>query len=151
MKYLGHNLLKHEYMLYMANFHWYIFIPGIFLYLIAIAIFITNDLTWFLYGIYIIGLAMFALLMPIIINLTTELTITSKRVIYKSGLLSRTTVELNHNIIDSISVNQNILGRILGYGTLIFRGTGGEKTEVAGICKPLEFEKDAKRTIEFKS
>jgi len=64
--------LKSEYMLYIASFHWYIFIPGLLLYLFAITLFIVNDLLWFIFGVYIIGLALLSLLVPTIVNITKE-------------------------------------------------------------------------------
>jgi len=140
--------MKSEHMMYIANFHWYIFVPGLLLYLISIALFIVNDLLWFIFGTYVLGLAFLFLLIPIIVNITKELTITSKHIIYKTGLISRRTIELNHSVIKSLQVKQNIFGRILGFGTIIFNITSGGKTEISGICKPLEFEKDARTTIE---
>jgi len=134
-------------MLYIASFHWYIFIPGLLLYLFAITLFIVNDLLWFIFGVYIIGLALLSLLVPTIVNITKELTLTSKRIIFKTGFFRRNTVELNLCKIQSLHVEQNFFGRILGYGTIIFNVTDGGKTEISGICKPLEFEKDARITI----
>lgn len=149
MKYSGSNLLKNEHLLYIGNFHWYIYIPGIFLYLFAIAIFMVNDYIWFMFGVYIIGLAILFLLLSIIVNITKELNVTSTRVIFKTGLINRNTVELNHDKIKSLNVDQGLVGHILGYGTLVFNGTGGEKIEISGICKPLEFRKYTKETIDL--
>jgi len=42
------EVMKSEHMMYIANFHWYIFVPGLLLYLISIALFIVNDLLWFI-------------------------------------------------------------------------------------------------------
>jgi uncharacterized membrane protein YdbT with pleckstrin-like domain len=140
--------MKSEHMMHIANFHWYIFVPGLLLYLISIALFIVNDLLWFIFGMYVLGLAFLFLLIPIIVNITKELTITSKHIIFKTGLISRQTIKLNHSTINSLQVKQNIFGRIFGFGTIIFNVTGGEKTEISGICKPLEFEKDARTTID---
>ena len=46
---------------------------------------------------------------------TTELAITNKRVIAKFGLISRSTIEINIHKIESIQVNQGILGRIFNF------------------------------------
>jgi len=100
-----------------------------------------------IFGVYIIGLALLSLLVPTIVNITKELTLTSKRIIFKTGLIRRNTVELNLCKIQSLHVEQNFFGRILGYGTIIFNVTDGGKTKISGICKPLEFEKDARITI----
>lgn len=56
---------------------------------------------------------------------TNELAITNQRIIGKKGLISRETVELKYEKIESISVMQSILGRISKFGTIVVRGTGG--------------------------
>jgi uncharacterized membrane protein YdbT with pleckstrin-like domain len=70
---------------------------------------------------------------------TTELAITDHRVIYKTGLLSRHTIEMNRDKVESVDVDQTILGRIFGYGTIIVRGTGGSLEPIRNIGDPLTF------------
>jgi uncharacterized membrane protein YdbT with pleckstrin-like domain len=78
---------------------------------------------------------------PIIDKYTDEFVITNKRVIIKTGLISRKTFEMNHSKIESINVNQGILGRILGYGSIQIVGSGGTKEVFPNIQSPLEFRK----------
>ena len=148
MKFLNQNLLSNEYLLFIVNFHWYVFIPGILLYFFSIGIFILDEFIWFLIGTYIMGLAIISLLIPIIVNITKELVITSKHVIFKTGLISKSTIKLNYQKIEGFSVNQNMFGHILGFGTLIFNIQGGKKTIISGICKPLEFEEEIRKLID---
>ena len=54
----------------------------------------------------------------------TEIVVTDRRVIFKRGLLSRHTVEMNVSKIETVDVEQGLSGRIWGYGTLLIRGTG---------------------------
>jgi uncharacterized membrane protein YdbT with pleckstrin-like domain len=70
---------------------------------------------------------------------TTELAVTDHRVIYKSGLLSRHTIEMNRDKVESVDVDQSLLGRIFGYGTVIVRGTGGSLEPIRNIGDPLTF------------
>jgi uncharacterized membrane protein YdbT with pleckstrin-like domain len=70
---------------------------------------------------------------------TTELAITNHRVIYKTGLLRRHTIEMNRDKVESVDVDQTILARILGYGTIIVRGTGGSLEPIRNISAPLAF------------
>lgn len=79
---------------------------------------------------------------------TTELVVTSKRVIAKVGLIRRATLELNHSKVESMNVSQSTLGRIIGYGTIVVNGTGGGATPVPGIDNPLEFRRKAMQTID---
>lgn len=72
---------------------------------------------------------------------TTELAVTNKRVIAKFGFISRHTIEMNINKVESIQVTQSILGRILNYGTLIIAGTGSQQAPIPGISDPMGFRK----------
>jgi uncharacterized membrane protein YdbT with pleckstrin-like domain len=84
-------------------------------------------------------LALSAALRAFIRRATTELAVTDHRVIYKSGLLSRHTIEMNRDKVESVDVDQSLLGRILGYGTVIVRGTGGSLEPIRNIGDPLRF------------
>jgi uncharacterized membrane protein YdbT with pleckstrin-like domain len=73
--------------------------------------------------------------------------ITNKRVILKSGLFHRRTLELFLNKIESVSVDQGLMGRILGYGGIDVRGTGGTMEPFDKITRPLEFRKQIQEYI----
>ncbi|HEX9463888.1 MAG TPA: PH domain-containing protein [Alphaproteobacteria bacterium] len=70
---------------------------------------------------------------------TTEIAVTTRRVIYKTGVIRRLTSELSVEKIETVLVEQGILGRILNYGTVIIRGTGGGLEPVQNIDDPLTF------------
>ena len=72
---------------------------------------------------------------------TTELAITTKRVIVKIGLIRRQTIELNLSKVESIQVDQSILGRVFNYGSLVISGAGNPQAPIAGVSKPMEFRK----------
>ena len=72
---------------------------------------------------------------------TTELAITNRRVIAKFGFISRRTVELNINKVESIQVDQGVLGRIFNYGTLMIAGTGSSQAPIVGISSPMDFRR----------
>lgn len=69
----------------------------------------------------------------------TEMAVTNKRVIVKSGLADRRTTEILLSRIESVVVNEPAVGRILGYGTVIVRGTGGTPEVFQKIQNPLKF------------
>ncbi|TMQ59398.1 MAG: hypothetical protein E6K76_04845 [Candidatus Eisenbacteria bacterium] len=71
----------------------------------------------------------------------TEIAVTNKRVLIKTGLLSRRTIELLISKIESIGVDESPFGRILGFGTVIVRGTGGTPESFDRIAHPLEFRR----------
>lgn len=113
--YVDSNLVKDEYVVYEGNNHWINFISL---------------------------RAIFSLfLLPLIDNWTSEYAITNKRVIIKVGLIRRRTVEMNVQKVESISVNQSIMGRILGYGDITVVGTGASRETFEQISKPIKFRK----------
>ncbi len=73
--------------------------------------------------------------------LTTELAITNKRVIAKFGLISRSTIEINLQKIESIQVNQGILGRVFNFGSIVVSGAGNPQAPIPGISGPLQFRR----------
>jgi uncharacterized membrane protein YdbT with pleckstrin-like domain len=67
----------------------------------------------------------------------TELSVTNHRVIYKSGFIRRHTVEMNMDKVETVNVNQSILGRLLGYGSIQVLGTGQGIGGLRRIAAPL--------------
>ncbi|WP_342243230.1 PH domain-containing protein [Pseudomonas sp. OTU5201] len=72
---------------------------------------------------------------------TTELAITNKRVIAKTGLISRTSIEINLSKIESVQVKQSIFGRIFNYGSILVSGGGYPQAPIPGISNPLIFRR----------
>ena len=72
---------------------------------------------------------------------TTELAITTKRVIVKHGFIRRRTVEINIAKVESIQVDQEILGRMFNFGTLVIAGAGDPQAPVSGISAPMDFRR----------
>ncbi len=77
----------------------------------------------------------------------TEMAVTNKRVIVKTGLAERRTTEILLSRIESVVVDEPAMGRILGYGTVIVRGTGGTPEVFEKIYRPLEFREQVQRQI----
>ena len=116
-KYIDNNLIKDEYIVYETNYHWILYFNHL----------ISSVITL---GIY-----------PYLVSKFSEFGITNKRLIIKTGILSRRTLELNLSKIESVNVNQSILGRMLGYGSLGVIGTGGTKEVFVKINNPIQFRK----------
>ena len=68
---------------------------------------------------------------------TTELAITDRRVIYKTGFIKRITAEMNMGKVETVQVDQPVLGRLLNYGTIHIRGTGTGIEHLDHIADPL--------------
>jgi uncharacterized membrane protein YdbT with pleckstrin-like domain len=147
MKYVERVLQPDETVLYAASLHWLIYLKAIVLLVMAVAAAVATR--FFIDETVVIGLfvaaallALFALVSGLSASIqraTTELAVTDRRVIYKTGIFQRQTVEINRSKVETVGVNQSILGRILGYGTIIVRGTGGSMEPIPYIGDPLTF------------
>jgi uncharacterized membrane protein YdbT with pleckstrin-like domain len=72
-------------------------------------------------------------------RLSTELAVTNRRVIHKTGIFSRSSQEMNREKVESVDVQQSLPGRIFGYGTILVRGVGSSWEPFAHIADPLAF------------
>lgn len=77
----------------------------------------------------------------IIRRLATEVAVSNRRVLIKTGLLSRRSVEVLLPKVESIGVEESFFGRILGYGSVIVRGTGGTFETFDKIAHPNELRR----------
>lgn len=125
MSYVDSSLLTNEVVIYQGRVSWWsAFWPifwGIFL------------------GIFtIIG---FLVMVPAIFRImTTEIAITDKRIILKTGFISREVLELRLRQVEGITVNRSITGRILGFGDITVRGYSSIMT-VKGIATPEQYRR----------
>ena len=87
------------------------------------------------------GLGLVFLVMAYVRYKSTELAVTTKRVIVKHGFIRRQTVEINLSKVESIQVDQGVLGRLFNFGTLVISGTGTSHAPIAGISEPMGFRK----------
>lgn len=73
---------------------------------------------------------------------STEQGVTNKRIIYKHGIISRKTDEMRLSAIESIIIKQGILGRILGYGTVIVTGRGAGDVVIKWMADPMRVKRE---------
>jgi uncharacterized membrane protein YdbT with pleckstrin-like domain len=85
-----------------------------------------------LLGILVIAIAL-------IRRASTELAVTSHRIIAKFGFIRRSTIEINLAKIESVRVEQSVPGRIFNYGTIIVTGTGSTMDPIPYIADPIRF------------
>lgn len=65
------------------------------------------------------------------------ISVTNHRLICRSGLIGRHTVEMNLDKIESVDVDQSVLGRIFDFGTVTVRGVGTTIDPIRGIANPV--------------
>ncbi len=162
MSYVEDNLMPNEKVLFKARIHPAVFLPAVVSFLffvlvtfLALGIDSRRDpttsssalmLTCFsgLLFIYAIGLAIQAG----ILLATTEFAVTNQRVIAKRGFIRRHTMEMLLQKVESVSVSQNILGRMLNFGTITVTGTGGTQEGFRSIVEPLTVRKKIYKVLE---
>ncbi len=152
MSYVANNLLPNETIVKQAEIHWSIYIGAITMTVIFLPIVFAmatgaENIPFDTFCI-ILALLVFPWLWAYITKFSTELAVTNKRVIAKKGLISRKTIELNLNKVESLTINQGIIGRLFNCGTLIINGTGGVRTPFKAIDDPLSFRKAVNEQIE---
>ena len=147
MKYVERVLQPDETVVYLTSLHWLIYSRAVLLALLAAVCLIASGqvggqaaaIALEMVGGVLALLAALSGLRAVIMRATTELAITDRRVIYKTGIFQRHTLEMNRSKIETVGVDQSILGRVLGYGTIIVRGTGGSFEPIPFIGEPLTF------------
>ncbi|MGA8689135.1 MAG: PH domain-containing protein [Methyloceanibacter sp.] len=76
------------------------------------------------------------------IRWTNEIVVTDRRVIYAQGFIQRHTVEVHMDKIESVDVDQTLMGRILDYGDVTIRGTGTTLEPIRDVDRPLAFRNE---------
>ena len=145
MGYVDAHLLPGESVTYRARRHWLIFAwPALFVAVGLLGLLLFGALDAWPEGRWIAPLAAFALaavfgVKPTVEYLTSEFAVTNKRVVTKVGLVERDSQETLLSKIETIGVDQTLMGRLLGYGTVTIVGTGGSREPFALIARPLEW------------
>lgn len=98
----------------------------------------------------IIAIGTLHLLYGFIRQISTELVVTNQRVIAKYGLISVTTYELMLNKVEGANIEQSITGRLLGYGTVMVKGTGGGISPIDHVANPYKFHNYLMHAVERK-
>jgi uncharacterized membrane protein YdbT with pleckstrin-like domain len=148
MGYVEEVLQPDEIVRFRTNYHWVKSAPGLGLLVLAILFYwwAGRPSTW--YGVWMtLALLSFAGAAILLAKAwyerwITEIAVTDRRVIYKTGFLSRDTDEMPLNKVENIEVSQSILGRLLDYGNVDVKGTGSGgigADKLRTIAAPLEF------------
>ena len=72
---------------------------------------------------------------------TTEIGVTSARLVKKTGFVSLKTEEVALRNIEGVRVSQGLWGRLFGYGSLRIEGTGDDHVDVPNIEDPVGFRR----------
>jgi len=143
MSYIQRVLQPGEQVRHTSPIHWIVYWPGVAVALLAmVAYWLSRTLLltglW-RYTAYALALvAVVLLIQQWFQSWVTEITVTNRRVIYKKGLIRRQTNEMNMDKVESVKIEQSILGRMLDYGSVTILGTGEGFETLHTISSPIE-------------
>jgi hypothetical protein len=163
MSYVDANLVPGENVIYKTRLHWIVMLghlllgllllifPGVFLLAYA-----ARSKNADVQNVHLMGGGGAALLVLGIIVIfagmmrrnATEMAVTTRRVVIKTGLASRKTIEMLLNKVESIVVSEPAGGRLLGYGSIVVVGTGGTPEPFHKMAHPLQFRSHVQQQIE---
>lgn len=150
MSYLDDHLLTGERIVYRAKLHWTIFLASIVVVVLGIGLAILLQLVQPAYtfaGAALAGVGLLLAIGPAIRYLSSEFAVTDKRVLGKVGFIERESDETLLSKIEAIAIDQGVIGRILGFGTITITGTGGTQEVFPRISEPLEFRRQIQSQI----
>jgi uncharacterized membrane protein YdbT with pleckstrin-like domain len=157
-------LLKGEELTFAGQLHWIIFLPGLasaifgaFLCLLTpqglndglMLGFMQEMRGYFTFaGVGLVGGGVIMLGHAYLRLISTELAITNRRVIAKTGFISRNTFEIMLNRVEGANIDQSVWGRLFNFGSIFVHGTGGGITPIDFISDPLNFKKQLMTWVE---
>lgn len=150
MSYIEQNLVAGEKLLYQTNLHWVVFLwPAIFFvgFLGGIIGLASEPAVRVVVGVVFLLLAVITGISSWIKSSSSEFGVTNKRVLIKVGFIRRHSLEILLTKVEGIGVDQDLWGRILGYGSIQVTGTGGTKELFHRIAAPLEFRRRVQEQI----
>jgi len=160
MGYVESTLLPGETIVYRTRLHWTVLLGHLLIGVLFIALAIVAavaavaeiDLTrrpmLSLAAFVLVAFAVIVFIAGAVRRNATEIAVTNRRVLIKKGILKRETLELFISKIESVVVNESFPGRMLGYGTVVVRGTGGTPEVFDRVSHPIEFRRRIQSQIE---
>lgn len=169
MGYIEKNLIPGEQIVYKTGLHWTVMLGPVLLgaAFAALGVFLLvrarageliqaktaqsaeNAMTLLVWlGLALLVIAAVCVVIGYLKRAATEMSVTTKRVVIKKGVGARVTYEMLLAKVESIGVEESIWGRMLGYGTVVVRGTGGTPEPFNRIAHPLEFRRRVEQQIE---
>jgi uncharacterized membrane protein YdbT with pleckstrin-like domain len=143
MNYVNSVLQPGENLEARSTLHWLVYGRALIALVAAVACFIGSRLVTGNGEIFLWSAAFFTagaviFFVPAWIHrLSTEIAVTDRRIILKRGLIQRHTIEINMDKVESVDVDQSILGRIFDYGTITVHGTGTGIEPLRNVSAPI--------------
>src|SRR6516225_10429305 len=146
-RYIDEILQPGEKVLYSTNLHWVFYWRAIAAWIFALVLLVLSRLTTteglillcFSASAVVALAALYWTMTAWFHRWTTETDVTNLRVVHKAGFIKRRTFEMSLDKVESVDVNQSILGRLLNYGDVTILGVGEGRETIATIASPLAF------------
>jgi uncharacterized membrane protein YdbT with pleckstrin-like domain len=162
MSYVENHLIAGEKVVYTTRLHWIVLLRPIVLSLLfgvpGVALLVrsaadhsaqtASTTPMMAGGVILMVVAAICIVTGILKRNATEMAVTDKRLVVKVGVAGRRTLELLLQKVESIAVEESLMGRVLGYGTVIVHGTGGTPEPFDRMAHPIEFRKQVQQQIE---
>ncbi len=129
MSYIDESLSSGEKVVALFKLHWFARVP------MAL---------WIILSIPTLGLTLLIALYEFLRLRNIEQGVTNKRVIFKTGIISRKTSEMTLKSIETVEIDQGVLGRLFDFGDIKVTGRGLSDVVFKGLAVPMS----AKRQIE---
>lgn len=144
MSYVHSVLQPGETVLAIARRHWVAYLPAMGLGILTAVLLISaqgsrgglREISWCAATALAVAAAI-SFAKTWFIKWATELAVTNRRLIYKFGFIRRHTIEMNIDKIETVNVDQSILGRLFDFGTIHVLGTGQGIEHLHMIAAPL--------------
>jgi len=147
-RYIDEILQPGEKVLYSTNAHWMFYLPAIAAWIVVAVLLLGSFaaaaipalmlVCWASAAVVAVA-ALFWTLRAWFHRWTTETDVTNMRVVHKTGFIKRRSFEMALDKIESVDVDQSILGRLLNYGDVTVNGVGEGREKIRTIAAPLAF------------
>jgi uncharacterized membrane protein YdbT with pleckstrin-like domain len=152
MGYIEKNLISGERLVYRTGLHWSVLFGPVVLAAILAAggIFclLQKDQSIVYAGIGLLVAAGVVLAIAVVKRNAIEIAVTNRRVMIKTGVASRRSLEIMLPKVESIGIDESAMGRLLGYGTVLIHGTGGTPEPFDKIAHPSQFRREVQEQID---
>ena len=147
-RYIDDILQPGEKVLYSTNAHWIFYLPAIAAWIVAVVFLVlsrivadtpTPELICLSLATIAAVAGLYWAVKAWFHRWTTETDVTNLRVVHKTDFIKRRTFEMSLDKVESVDVNQSILGRMLNYGDVTVRGVGEGAETIKTIASPLAF------------
>jgi uncharacterized membrane protein YdbT with pleckstrin-like domain len=126
MSYIEESLSKDEEIRNQFALHWFAKVPMVI---------------WFILAIPTLGITLIQAIYELLRLRSIEQGVTNKRVIRKTGIISRKSEEMKIDSIETVEIQQGVLGRMFGYGNIKVSGRGISDLIFPKIDEPMDVKK----------